>query len=298
MSFFFHIKSFLSFFLFYFFFIFFFLLFFENLRESYSPMLSNSSGDDSEIYTTIQWDFAVEHLCSTSTLNCPDQQLILCKHRRWATLTFMFPKSQPTLYSQDTSHFTNSNSNIGNLCLSASSSFRHGHFAHHPLSRPRHTLCPRDPHNERPFVSPNSFSPSFARYSLDMSCFSVRFQILCSWVSFFVLIFLLYIFFLLNAYPFCVVGFLFSDDVCKEVACGRGKCKPLLNDSAIFLYECECDPGWRKSPLRGTEPLKFLPCTLPNCKFRFSIWFFLCQPLGWFGLVVFLLIWVAKRGDF
>ncbi|XP_056175043.1 uncharacterized protein LOC115666868 [Syzygium oleosum] len=56
-----------------------------------------------------------------------------------------------------------------------------------------------------------------------------------------------------------------QDDVCKEVACGRGKCKPLVNDSAIFLYECECDPGWRKSPRRGTEPLKFLPCTLPNC---------------------------------
>ncbi|XP_030543460.1 uncharacterized protein LOC115750325 [Rhodamnia argentea] len=55
------------------------------------------------------------------------------------------------------------------------------------------------------------------------------------------------------------------DERCKEVACGRGKCKPLLNDSAIFLYECECDPGWRKSPLRGTDPLKFLPCTLPNC---------------------------------
>ncbi|KAF8016740.1 hypothetical protein BT93_H2076 [Corymbia citriodora subsp. variegata] len=56
-----------------------------------------------------------------------------------------------------------------------------------------------------------------------------------------------------------------QDDRCREVACGRGKCKPLLNNSAIFLYECECDPGWSKSPLRGTDPVDFLPCTLPNC---------------------------------
>ncbi|XP_010026939.3 uncharacterized protein LOC104417339 [Eucalyptus grandis] len=56
-----------------------------------------------------------------------------------------------------------------------------------------------------------------------------------------------------------------QDDLCKEVECGKGKCMPLLSDSANFLYECECDPGWRKSPLRGTDPLTLLPCTLPNC---------------------------------
>ncbi|KAM7280083.1 hypothetical protein ACFE04_007217 [Oxalis oulophora] len=34
------------------------------------------------------------------------------------------------------------------------------------------------------------------------------------------------------------------DDVCKEVGCGKGTCKPSTNTS--FFFECECDAGWKQ----------------------------------------------------
>ncbi|KAG2239227.1 hypothetical protein Bca4012_023985 [Brassica carinata] len=51
------------------------------------------------------------------------------------------------------------------------------------------------------------------------------------------------------------------DDVCKEKDCGKGKCKASLN--ATFMYECECDNGWK----HFDHNLKFLPCVTPNCSF-------------------------------
>ncbi|KAM3707182.1 hypothetical protein ACJW31_02G004600 [Castanea mollissima] len=58
------------------------------------------------------------------------------------------------------------------------------------------------------------------------------------------------------------------DDVCKEVACGKGTCKP-SNQSAL-LFECECNPGWRQANYGPAENFKFLPCVVPNCTVNYS----------------------------
>lgn len=59
-----------------------------------------------------------------------------------------------------------------------------------------------------------------------------------------------------------------SDDVCKEVECGKGTCKPSKNST--FLFECECHQGWKQSLSNDDDEssLKFLPCIVPNCKQR------------------------------
>ncbi|KAK7243113.1 hypothetical protein RIF29_37899 [Crotalaria pallida] len=60
------------------------------------------------------------------------------------------------------------------------------------------------------------------------------------------------------------------DDVCKEVECGKGTCKP--SNNSTFLFECECDPGWKQALASGDEGgyLKFLPCIVPNCTLNYS----------------------------
>ncbi|KAM3707183.1 hypothetical protein ACB098_02G004900 [Castanea mollissima] len=60
-----------------------------------------------------------------------------------------------------------------------------------------------------------------------------------------------------------------SDDVCKEVVCGKGTCKP-SNQSAFFLFECECDPGWKQDYFGLAENFKFLPCVVPDCTINYS----------------------------
>lgn len=59
------------------------------------------------------------------------------------------------------------------------------------------------------------------------------------------------------------------DDVCKEVVCGKGTCKP-SNQSALFLFECECNPGWKQANYGPAENFKFLPCVVPNCTINYS----------------------------
>ncbi|XP_022748969.1 uncharacterized protein LOC111298519 [Durio zibethinus] len=54
------------------------------------------------------------------------------------------------------------------------------------------------------------------------------------------------------------------DDVCKEVECGRGKCKPSLNGTFPY-YTCDCDLGWKQTRADNDDHLKFLPCIVPNC---------------------------------
>ncbi|XP_010449999.1 PREDICTED: uncharacterized protein LOC104732162 isoform X1 [Camelina sativa] len=51
------------------------------------------------------------------------------------------------------------------------------------------------------------------------------------------------------------------DNVCNEVECGKGKCKASSNTT--FMYECECEDGWKQFD----HNLKFLPCIAPNCSF-------------------------------
>nr|XP_023900479.1 uncharacterized protein LOC112012316 isoform X2 [Quercus suber] len=58
------------------------------------------------------------------------------------------------------------------------------------------------------------------------------------------------------------------DDVCKEVVCGKGTCKP-SNQSAFLLFECECYPGWKQANF-GLADNKFLPCVVPDCTINYS----------------------------
>ncbi|MBA0817792.1 hypothetical protein Gohar_003700 [Gossypium harknessii] len=53
------------------------------------------------------------------------------------------------------------------------------------------------------------------------------------------------------------------DDVCKEVHCGKGKCKPSSNGT--LPYTCECDIGWKQTAADHDDHPKFLPCIFPNC---------------------------------
>ncbi|XP_052476619.1 uncharacterized protein LOC105800542 isoform X2 [Gossypium raimondii] len=52
------------------------------------------------------------------------------------------------------------------------------------------------------------------------------------------------------------------DDVCKEVHCGKGKCKPSSNGT--LPYTCECDIGWKQTAADHDDHPKFLPCIFPN----------------------------------
>lgn len=58
------------------------------------------------------------------------------------------------------------------------------------------------------------------------------------------------------------------DDVCTEVECGKGTCKPSLNST--FFFECECDRGWKQSRPDHSDHLSFLPCVIPNCSLDYS----------------------------
>lgn len=59
-----------------------------------------------------------------------------------------------------------------------------------------------------------------------------------------------------------------SEDVCKEVECGKGACKP--SNNGTLLFECDCDPGWRQTLSSHDDGFKFLPCVVPNCTLNHS----------------------------
>ncbi|XP_071737791.1 uncharacterized protein [Rutidosis leptorrhynchoides] len=60
------------------------------------------------------------------------------------------------------------------------------------------------------------------------------------------------------------------EDVCKQVKCGQGICKPSDN-SSLIPFECECSPGWKQLASSDTDPgLKFMPCVIPNCTLNYS----------------------------
>ncbi|KAF9618567.1 hypothetical protein IFM89_002262 [Coptis chinensis] len=60
----------------------------------------------------------------------------------------------------------------------------------------------------------------------------------------------------------------FIDKVCKEVLCGKGKCKVSTNFS--LGYMCECDQGWKQTTADAQKHFKFLPCVIPNCTLDYS----------------------------
>ncbi|KAE8698284.1 hypothetical protein F3Y22_tig00110600pilonHSYRG00121 [Hibiscus syriacus] len=56
----------------------------------------------------------------------------------------------------------------------------------------------------------------------------------------------------------------FFDDVCKEVGCGKGKCKP-SSKGTLPYYICECDAGWKQTAADNDDDHpKFLPCIFPD----------------------------------
>ncbi|KAK9725499.1 hypothetical protein RND81_05G148400 [Saponaria officinalis] len=57
-------------------------------------------------------------------------------------------------------------------------------------------------------------------------------------------------------------------ELCKGVACGKGKCK--MSEDNKIMYECECDPGWKQSLFSNVSVPKFLPCVVPNCTLNHS----------------------------
>ncbi|XP_062150069.1 uncharacterized protein LOC133858605 isoform X2 [Alnus glutinosa] len=58
------------------------------------------------------------------------------------------------------------------------------------------------------------------------------------------------------------------DDVCKEVECGKGTCKP--SSTSTFFFECECETGWKQARPDGGDHPNFLPCVIPNCTINSS----------------------------
>ncbi|KAL7177859.1 hypothetical protein ACSBR2_031089 [Camellia fascicularis] len=60
----------------------------------------------------------------------------------------------------------------------------------------------------------------------------------------------------------------YLDAVCKGVECGKGTCKPATNSA--FLFECQCDPGWKQTGYALDNNLRFLPCVIPNCTLDYS----------------------------
>ncbi|XP_010256164.1 PREDICTED: uncharacterized protein LOC104596606 isoform X2 [Nelumbo nucifera] len=60
-----------------------------------------------------------------------------------------------------------------------------------------------------------------------------------------------------------------SEEICKEVNCGKGTCKPWSN---AIGYTCECDAGWKRTRFDNeTEDyFKYLPCVIPKCTLDYS----------------------------
>ncbi|KAK9086968.1 hypothetical protein Syun_029362 [Stephania yunnanensis] len=79
---------------------------------------------------------------------------------------------------------------------------------------------------------------------------------------------------LLFIHPFSAADILapllspFLDDICKDVMCGKGKCRASANST--FDFRCECDKGWKRSVEDDERRLGFLPCVIPNCTVNYS----------------------------
>lgn len=63
----------------------------------------------------------------------------------------------------------------------------------------------------------------------------------------------------------------FIEELCNEVECGKGSC--VVNTSATFGFECQCNAGWKRTRLDNEDDYKFLPCVIPNCSVQYS-----CMP--------------------
>ncbi|KAE8728164.1 hypothetical protein F3Y22_tig00004779pilonHSYRG00187 [Hibiscus syriacus] len=81
------------------------------------------------------------------------------------------------------------------------------------------------------------------------------------------------------------------DDVCKEVGCGKGKCKPSSNGTLPY-YICECDAGWKQTaadqdddyPKLCTKHRSICDFNVPNLKKELLIEFEFCGLEGAIGM--------------
>ncbi|XP_020256124.1 uncharacterized protein LOC109833009 isoform X2 [Asparagus officinalis] len=59
------------------------------------------------------------------------------------------------------------------------------------------------------------------------------------------------------------------DIACNFVECGMGSCQNSPNRT--FGFVCDCAPGWTQvGPQRADDPLRFLPCIIPNCTLNYA----------------------------
>lgn len=89
-----------------------------------------------------------------------------------------------------------------------------------------------------------------------------------------------------------VIVYYITDNVCKEVECGKGNCKPSRNST--FLFDCECEAGWSQARSNHTHSFAFLPCVVPNCKSLFILSKFISQPFIRLSHTVLLFIYNAN----
>lgn len=60
-----------------------------------------------------------------------------------------------------------------------------------------------------------------------------------------------------------------SDELCKDVQCGKGSCEAA--PGSPFQFKCNCENGWKRTRLDNEGDLEFLPCIIPNCMYEFTI---------------------------
>ncbi|KAL6568246.1 hypothetical protein OROHE_003930 [Orobanche hederae] len=75
-----------------------------------------------------------------------------------------------------------------------------------------------------------------------------------------------------NLAPFFAHTHTRTDDLCKEVECGKGSCETAIGSP--FNFKCKCNNGWKRTRINDDEQdLEFLPCIIPDCEVDYS-----CMP--------------------
>lgn len=62
-----------------------------------------------------------------------------------------------------------------------------------------------------------------------------------------------------------IYAYVYIDDFCGKVNCGKGNCS--ADGTKPFGFVCKCDPGWRRTRSEDDDDdHDFLPCVIPDCK--------------------------------
>ena len=74
----------------------------------------------------------------------------------------------------------------------------------------------------------------------------------------------------LHVYIYIYIYIYITEDMCKEVECGKGTCK--WNGALPLGFTCQCEAGWKHTRDQDDEDdYPFLPCVIPNCKYIYSL---------------------------